>query len=333
MRLRLRQGSEHVRPATQLDVVSMQRLSTDEESLILAPSPLDEAPGLVWSTVVPGRQRSWIAEDGSGLLGFAQARPRGYVLGWELVRVHARPDADAQRVLAALVQQVLAHLQERGIPRLFARTIPESRGAAAVASCGFSLLTSECFFVREPSKVLPPEEMPTGMRYRMPQDAWPLRQLENSQTPPLVSQLEGLTSLNWSMPPQRRWHRAEPSELVVEREGQIVGWVGWVFRGLPMGDHEVVRLGLLTGTDDADMATSLIQYALHLIGSRHPHARVAVRLRDYQMPLHLSLLDLGFVEAARVSLHIKHGRLQLLPKKASRLLEFAPTVRAFSFEP
>ena len=34
----------------------------------------------------------------------------------------------------------------------------------------------------------------------MPQDSWPLRQLENSQTPVLVSQLEGLTSANWSMP-------------------------------------------------------------------------------------------------------------------------------------
>jgi hypothetical protein len=35
----------------------------------------------------------------------------------------------------------------------------------------------------------------------------------------------------------------------------------------------------------------------------------------------------------RETLHIKHGRLQLLPKRVSRLLEFVPTVRAFSLEP
>ena len=61
----------------------------------------------------------------------------------------------------------------------------------------------------------------------MPQDSWPLHQLESDLTPPLVRQLEGLTSLDWSRPVRRM------SEIVVEREGRVVGWISWGVRLSP----------------------------------------------------------------------------------------------------
>jgi hypothetical protein len=161
--------------------------------------------------------------------------------------------------------------------------------------------------------------MPSGMRYRMPSDAWPLHQLESDITPALVRQLEGLTSLAWSMKPQRRWQRDELSELVVERDGTIVGWAGWRER-LHQG---YIRLGLLAQSDDRDMASALVAHALLAIHAAYPQARVVVRLRDYQMGLHSALLDHNFRELGREALHIKHGRLQLVPKKVSRLFEIA----------
>lgn len=326
-----RRSRSTCRLATQADAFAVRSLSADPSSLILGPSQFQDAPGVLGATLLPGREKAWVARDSRGAVGFLQARPRGYVLGWEIVRLHVRSDADPEPLSGTLVQHVLAYLQERGIPRLFARTQPGSQGQAVIGGCGFSLLTSECFLIREPSKIGPPDEMPVGMRYRMPQDAWPLRQLENSQTPPLVSELEGLTSLSWSMPSHRRWARNEQCELVVEREGQLVGWVGWKFHRA--GRRETARLGLLTGVDESDMASSLVQYALHLIGNENSHASVIIRLRDYQMASEMPFKDLGFEEACRESLHIKHGRLQFIPRKSARLLEFVPTVHAFSIEP
>jgi hypothetical protein len=81
------------------------------------------------------------------------------------------------------------------------------------------------------------------------------------------------------------------------------------------------------------MADALLDYALHAISVTRPYAKVVIRLRDYQAALHHVVVDHGLREVARETLHIKHGRLQLVPKKVSRLLELAPTLRAFALEP
>lgn len=321
------------RSARQLDYVAIRKLAGDQRTALLMPSELDDAPGLTKAALVPGRGKTWVAEDSAGIAGFAQARPRKYVLGWEIIRVHVRPDCEPVHVVGALVHEMLGHLQEKGIPRLFARARIDSEGHLTMNACGFTHLTSETVFLREAQKTAPPEEMPIGMRYRMPQDAWPLRQLESSQTPQMISHLEGLTSANWSMPRVRRWGKDQTSELVVERDGELVGWVGWVFVGLGAGCQDHVRLGLLAHADDTDMAEAMLEYALHAISGERPTTRIIVRLRDYQMPLNRVLEDHGFTAVFRETLHIKHGRLQLLPKRVSRLLEFVPTVRAFSLEP
>ncbi len=320
------------RSARQLDYLGIRKLAATPHTAVVIPTELDDVPGLTKAALVPGREKTWVAEDRGVLAGFVQARPRSVVLGWEIIRVHVHPDCEPVQVVGALVQEMLGHLQEKGIPRLFARTQIDSEGHLCMNACGFTHLTSESVFLREAQKTPPPEEMPTGMRYRMPQDAWPLRQLESSQTPQMVSQLEGLTSLNWSMPRQRRWGKDRTSELVVERDGELAGWVGWVFVGVGGGCRDHVRLGILAHTDDTEMAAAMVEYALHAISGERPTARIIVRLRDYQMPLNRVLEDHGFTEVFRETLHIKHGRLQLLPKRVSRLLEFVPTVRAFSLE-
>lgn len=320
------------RLARQFDVLALRHLVT-EGAVIIAPSQLEDGRGVLVSTLLPGGERSWVAEDDSGIAGFVQARPRKYVLGWEVTRAHVRGDTDAEAVVAVLVQEILQFLQDRGIPRLFARVPVESPGHNVLVACGFTQLLSETIFVRTPEQARPPDETPVGMRYRMPQDAWPLRQLENSQTPLLISQLEGLTSSNWSMPAHRILRKEEPNELVVERDGDIVGWVGWSYAGSSQAGRDHVRLGLMTGTDHTDLAAPLLDYALYVIGSKRPGASVTLRLRDYQTPLMQTLFDRDFREVGHDTLFIKHGRLQTVAKRIGKLFELAPTVHAFSLEP
>jgi N-acetylglutamate synthase-like GNAT family acetyltransferase len=324
------------RVATQLDVISLRRLDTDGR-VVLAPSPLDDGRGVLAAVLVPGGERTWIAENEGpppvGVVGFAQARPRRYVLGWELTRVRVRRDQEAQDVLAALIQEILQYLQDRGIPRLFARTPEDSYANTLLTGCGFTQLLSETVFVRRPSPARPPVDTPVGMRYRMPQDAWPLRQLENSQTPLLISQLEGLTSSSWTMPKHRLSRREEPADLVIERNGEIVGWVGWSFVPAGHGMSEHTRLAIMTDAQHTELAAPLLDYALYVVGSKHPASEIIVRLRDYQHSIRPALEDRGFVESARYVLHIKHGRLQVAAQPAGKLFELAPKAHAFAVEP
>jgi hypothetical protein len=307
-----------VRPVRQFDVLAIRNLVSNPQSVLIAPSAFDDAPGLLSAVLTMGRERLWVASDKRGLAGFAQGRPRTYVLGWELIRVHIRPDLEAEAVVAPLVHAVLEHLQEQGIPRLFARTPLDSPAHEALARCGFTHFMSECILLRDPGPTRPPEEMPSGARYRMPEDAWPLHQLESRLTPPLVRQLEGLTSQSisrlWTQnTPTAVSHQRNALELVVERDGEIVGWIGWTAR--PRRGY--IHLGLLIqDQDDAgEMASALVAYALHTISTSHPQARIVVRLREYQLELRRVLLDYNFVEYGREALHIKHGRLQFMPKK------------------
>jgi hypothetical protein len=314
------------RPVRHLDLLALRSLSSEQANKVIGPLPFEAAPGVVKTTLFSARQRVWVAETGRSIVGFAQACPRRYVLGWELVRVSVRARQDPSAALAALIQEVLAYLQGKAIPRLFARTPAESPAHEMLLECGFTHLLSETVFLRPSGNVVDPQDMPTGMRFRMPQDAWPLRQLENSQTPLLVSQLEGLTSLNWSTMRQLPFSKDEPTELVIERDGEIVGWAGWSILG------EFVRLGLLSVLDDPDVAAALLEYALNFIAETHPTAQVIVRVRDYQDPLSQTLVDHGFGALGRETLHIKHGRLQMAPAKTSRLFDLAPSLRTLTLE-
>jgi hypothetical protein len=314
-----------------MDVLALRRLSNDGE-VVIQPSQFDDGRGVLASVMLPGSEKSWVVEGNSGLVGFAHARPRRYVLGWELVHVQHRRDYPAQDVVSALVKEVLQYLQNRGIPRLFARTPESSVGHDILLDCGFTPLLSEIVYVRSAQSGQPPEETPVGMRYRMPQDAWPLRQLENGQTPLLISQLEGLTSANWSLP-KRRLQKDELTDLVVERDGEIVGWVGWSPFGTATGLREHVRLGIMTSTDQPEIIAPLLDYALYVIGSKRPNAEVVIRLREYQSSAFSALIERGFTEVARDTLFIKHGRLQVVTKRIGKLFELAPTVQAFSLKP
>jgi hypothetical protein len=320
------------RLARQMDALRVRRVAANSIAVV-EPTPLDDPRALTSALLVPGGEKVWITEDSSGAVGVAQARPRRYVFGWELVRVQVRRNRDEDLIVAELVQEVLQYLQDRGIPRLFARTPEGADGQGILIRCGFMVLLAETVFVRRPMPARSPATTPAGLRYRMREDDWPVRQLERSQTPPLINQLEGLTSSSWSAARARVLHRNEQTDLIIERDGDIVGWAGWSFVGANQRLREHARLSLLTDIDHSDLASPLLDYALYAINSKRPNAQVIVRLRDYQESLQSALFDHDFDEGGRESLLIKHGRLEAVSKPARKLFELAPAQRtALSIE-
>jgi hypothetical protein len=235
--------------------------------------------------------RVWIAQEDAEV-ALLEARPRAYVIGWDITRLVARGESGG--ALGAVVQTAVDHVLRRGVPRLFARC--QDEGLDALQPLDFKPIAREYVLKgtgRPPEAAVP---LAAGVRYRLPQDAWPLHQLETAVTPPLVRNLEGSTSMDWTERPGKR------TEIVVERDGQIVGWVGWSTKPR----RGFYQLGMIVHNDHCDMGTVLLTHALGQIGLE---AKAMIRIREYQEAPLRACLDAGFEIVSRETLTVKHGVL------------------------
>ncbi len=237
----------------------------------------------------PGR--AWIARA-TGSVALLEAAPRRYVIGWDVTRLVAR--GDRADVLGPALNAVTEHLQSHGVPRLFARCAESA--AEELKMVGFHPLSREYVLRRPGSQPSCDASLPADSRYRMPQDAWPLHQLENSLTPTLVRQMEGLTSLDWS--PKARGMQ----EIVVERDGEVVCWLGW---GVKLR-KDLQQIGLLVHPRYAELAPDLLAYAQR----NSPGIGFLARVRDYHSEALTAFLATGFEIVAEEILMVKHARVE-----------------------
>lgn len=259
------------------------------------------------------KDRMWIACDGNSV-AVLQARPRKYVIGWDVVYLAGRGDGEA--VAGAVVEEAMQHLHRQGIPRLFAR-IPEDAQDELV-SLGFRPLRREHVLAVTVSAPSAPESLPDGSRYRMPQDAWSLHQLESAVSPPMVRQLEGATAGQWAE------SRRGMTEIVVEREDQAVAWIGWSSRSV----HGGRRLDLLVRPDCRELAPLLLQ---HVLAQSPPGTGFQARVRDYQSELLSAFHDAGFRLVGEEILMVRHGGVVPVRVRPRMRVAPAPGIQAFPF--
>jgi hypothetical protein len=238
-------------------------------------------------------------------------------MGWDVTRLVVHGDRD--RILGPIIQAAIDHVCGRGVPRLFARCGDDE--SVDLKSSGFQPLAREYVLAGPSGAVEEADSLPIDSRYRMPQDAWPLHQLESEITPALVRQLEGLTSLDWSSKIRGM------SEIVVERDGRLAAWIGW---GVNLG-HGYTQIGMLIHPDHRDVAPLLLDHVLRSAGE---NARFVARVRDYQTHVLNAFTDAGFTLIEEEILMIKHARVELAP--ATKRLKIAPvpsihvpSIRAF----
>lgn len=304
------------------------RLARPTDAMLVLGLALDDSAHLVkgagWPSVNPVAKtmirsaspvvthgRTWIAREGSSG-SLLEAMPRRYVIGWDIVRLAARGETD--RVLDAVVSATTEYLQNRGVPRLFARCREDV--SEYLKSIAFYPLAREYVLVGR-GGTAPGSSLPVDSRYRMPQDAWPLHQLESAATPTLVRHMEGLTSLDWA-------HRIpRMHEIVVEKDGRVAGWVGWGARLSP----GVEQIGLIVHPDCTDLACPLLQHAL---AGAETGTRFVARVRDYHPEVVNAFMDAGFQAAAEEILMVKHARVALAPLPKSRIaVATVPGMQAF----
>lgn len=256
--------------------------------------------------------RCWLARDGS-TTGLLESHSRQYVMGWDVARLVVRGDPSV--VVGPLIAAATDHLQGRGVPRLFAR--PQIEAAGELRRVGFQSLAREYVLVGPARHSSTQGALPVESRYRLPQDAWALHQLESDIAPSLVWQLEGLTSWEWTQ------RRTDMTQIVVERDAKIVAWVGWQARTR----RRLIRLGLLVHPAHLDVTEPLLVYALQQLpaGSRY-----LIRLREYQTETLRACIDTGFEVVGEEILMVKHAGVELARAERSLLrVNRVPGVPAF----
>lgn len=308
-----------VRLARPLDAALVLSLALDADSHIVKgfkwPASNDMVRTLARASLPLGtRGRLWTARDGN-TIALLEAEPRQYVIGWDICRLAVHGER-VDEAVAAVIGVAVCHLQNRGVPRLFARCSEDA--ANQLRPLGFHALAREYVLLGPASQASAPAAPPADSRYRMPQDSWPLHQLESEITPPLVRQLEGLSSLDWSRPVRR------VSEVVVEREGRVVAWIGW---GTRIRSHHR-NMVILLHPDHSDLAPELIRHALQQ-GAQG--CRFVVRVRDYHVHTLRALTDAGFTVEAEEILLVKHAGVELAPAfKTRRAVNAVPSISGFN---
>jgi hypothetical protein len=248
---------------------------------------------LVHSTVsLAFASRAWIAREGTSV-ALLQACPRRYVIGWDISRLVVRGNQAA--VLGPVLAIASSYIHGRGVPRLFARC--GDTGAELLKAHGFHAIAREYVMVGPDEAVGGDTPLPQDSRYRMPQDAWPLHQLENSITPVLVRQLEGLSSSDWS------YRVRDMSEIVVERDGRIAAWIGWSTK--PRNGY--LSLKLLVHPDHKGLGADLLYHVLH---QSKPRAQFRTRVREYQVETLAAFEEAGFEITAKETVLVKHAAVE-----------------------
>lgn len=237
--------------------------------------------------------RAWIAREETSV-ALLQACPRRYVIGWDIARLVVRGDPEA--VLGPVLATASSYIHSRGVPRLFARC--DEAAADLLKAHGFHAIAREYLLIGPDEAVQSDSPLPPDSRYRMPQDAWPLHQLENSITPALVRQLEGLSSSDWS------YRVRDMSEIVVERDGRIAAWIGWSTK--PRNGHPSLKL--LVHPDHKGLGAELLH---HVLQQSKPQVQFRTRVREYQVETLAAFEEAGFEIMAEETVLVKHAAVEL----------------------
>lgn len=305
-----------VRQARPIDAPLVVALTTDEGAHLIGHRGRllsKEIGQTLWRVMMPLSLggRCWVARDRREL-ALLEAQPRPYVLSWDITRLAARTARD--EVIEAVTGCAVRHMQELGIPRLFARCAEEHSGY--LTRLGFQPLTREFTLVGAHSLVSTQRPLDES-RFRMPADAWPLHQLESDITPASIRQLEGQSSVDWSA------RSRNMSELVVEREGSLVGWIGWTVDEA----HRSGMIRLMVHPAHRDVARLLLA---HVLARAPAHSRFTARVREYHSETLRAFLDAGFEIVGEDVVLLKTASVEMVQPVRTRLKTAAiPGLPAF----
>jgi hypothetical protein len=246
----------------------------------------------------PGGQRTWLAESGGHVVGLATARPRAGGLVWDVVQLHAEPDADPAG--SDLLEQVVVRAGSHAGRRVFLETPMGGRGIDVARRAAFERFTSSESFVLLPGfKVERTDVFEARPRLRADEQA--LFQLYMAAVPAPVRAAEAMSLEEWGAlyPGRKRWQPSfagSRQQYVWELGTSLVGWMELTF------GQRSQYIELLVNPRYEDAVDRLVRYALLQVSTKAPVYMVA---REYQASLAQALQRTGFRVAGSHELFVK----------------------------
>jgi hypothetical protein len=256
--------------------------------------------GLVSGSIArrPGGHRSWVAESDGHIVGFAMARPRAGGLVWDVVHLHAEPEADS--IGADLLEHVAICAGSHAARRVFLETPVGARGIDVARRAAFERFTSSELYVLSPGFKVERTDV-FEARPRLRADEQTLFQLYMASVPAPVRAAEAMTLEEWGAlyPGRKRWQPSftgSRQQYVWELGTSMVGWMELTF------GQRSQYIELMVNPRYEDAADRLVRYALLQVS---PKAPVYFLAREYQPALASALLRTGFALASQHELFVK----------------------------
>jgi hypothetical protein len=225
----------------------------------------------------------------------------------------------------ALIDHLCAEALGRGVTRVYVR-IPDGHPVVeSFKAHGFVRYANDRVFFHSTAPVPAAAGDVPGLRTARRKDALGLFTLYLATTPKAVSQVEAPDFEQWRalhvsermserMP---RLGRRSSRSLVVERSGQIVGWLG-VEPGPPSRPHTISMMANADESPKGELQELLLARAMRDLGT-HPGA-VWCNVRNYDTLTTRVLQDAGFEALAGQDLLVRELRVKVaararVPKK------------------
>ena len=171
-----------------------------------------------WLSFATGKH-TWVSVHGATIRGLVSARRRAKRTAWE---VDCLINADEDRSVAhSLLERMAAGTTKEGAERIFLRLAAESPMVEIARSVGFFTYAHETLYRSDEPAPTPDPGLP--FRLASKADAFGIYQLYSAVTPANVRAIEGATFREWQA--AREPWGGNPSDLVLEEEGIITGWL------------------------------------------------------------------------------------------------------------
>ena len=255
------------------------------------PASFSPAPFL-WDRIQLRRKSvAWVSLAERSINGLVSARACSGPTAW-IVEHLVTPKRDAGPC-SELLERVAAHAGRRGAQRLFLHLPDELHVLEIGRHSGFTPCTQGFLLTLPGRSPLLGVEPLAGFRRRVASDDHPLFRLYNAATPNEVRSGMGMTLQQWkdAQEPRRKGTR----EMVLEQEGEIIGWA----RLDNHGKWTEVRAAV--HPDGQVNLGGLVSFVLAETGSH----RILWQVPEYQSTLRLLLERVGFEVAESYRLMFK----------------------------
>lgn len=241
---------------------------------------------------------TWIDISRGRIRGLISVRSRPSPISWQVDSLVLGAGPEDQDICLRLLEYISAVGGEVGVQKVFLRVERSSPLVEAARQAGLMPYKSELLYWRESLGSAAREANLTmgQVRVKRPGDEFALFQLYSAVVPGHVRQAEAMTFDEWKAISKKNLSLPTGQELVVEREGNLVGWLRVRRSG------KVNSFDILTSPQERETLGALLGHCLGLLDQRRP---TYCLLSDYREDLRLALEEEGFCLAGEYSSLVK----------------------------